>query len=426
VSGIGERVASGAFWSVAGQAGRQAALIAAQLLLARLLTPRDFGLVAAILVFSNFALVLAEQGFGAALIQRREVEERHRSSIFWVNVGLGAALTALFLAGAPLIARFYGEPALVPLVRGLSPLFLLHSLGVLHTTLLSRALDFKRVARAEVTGAWAGAAAAVALAAAGAGPWAVVAQSLAGAAAGAAALWSLSSWRPRFLFDGAAVRELAAFSTNHFIGNVANYWVRNVDNVLIGRVLGAAPLGVYSRAYAVMLFPLTRVTRVLARVMLPSFSLLQGEPARVKGLFLRMTRVIALVTFPMMLGVAACAPDFVAAVFGPRWGGMVPVLRVLALVGMVQSVTSVMSNLYLSQNRTGLRLKVLLPMQALEVAAIVYGLRHGILGVAVCYAAASLLTAPVNARFAGGIVGMSLADFARNLAPVLACALAAA
>jgi O-antigen/teichoic acid export membrane protein len=148
VSGIGERVASGAFWSVAGQAGRQAALIAAQLLLARLLTPRDFGLVAAILVFSNFALVLAEQGFGAALIQRREVEERHRSSIFWVNVGLGAALTALFLAGAPLIARFYGEPALVPLVRGLSPLFLLHSLGVLHTTLLSRALDFKRVARA--------------------------------------------------------------------------------------------------------------------------------------------------------------------------------------------------------------------------------------------------------------------------------------
>ncbi|MDX6769393.1 MAG: MOP flippase family protein [Elusimicrobiota bacterium] len=424
--GFRERTASGVLWSVAGQAGRQSALLVTQVLLARILTPRDFGLVATVLIFSNFAVIVAEQGFGAALIQRREIEERHRSSIFWVNAALGAGLTALFLLASPLVARAYGEPELGPLTRAMAVLFIVHSTGTLHTTLLSRALEFRLVARAEVTAAWAGGAAALALALAGWGAWAIVAQSLVAAAAGVVMLWRLSPWRPSFLFDAAAVRELAGFSTNHFVGNLANYWVRNVDNLLIGLVLGAHPLGVYSRAYAVMLFPLSRVTRVLSRVMLPSFSLIQTDKERVRALFMRMTRVIALVTFPMMSGVAACAPDFVAAVFGPRWGEMVPVLRVLALVGMVQSVTSLMSNLYLSQNRTDLRLRVVLPMQALEVLAIVYGLRHGILGVAVCYAAASMLTAPVNTRFAGGLVGMTPGAFAANLAPVLGCAAAAA
>ncbi len=419
-----EKTTSGVFWSVAGQMGRQSVLLLTQVLLARLLAPRDFGLVATVLIFSNFAVIVAEQGFGAALIQRPDIEERHRSSIYWVNVAFGAGLTTLFILAAPLIARAYGEPALLPLTRAMAVMFVLHSAGMLHTTLLSRALEFKRVARAEVAAAWAGGAVAVVLALKGAGAWAIVAQSLVTAGVGSFMLWRLSSWRPRFLFDLAAVRELAGFSTNHFVGNIANYWVRNVDNVLIGLVLGAHPLGVYTRAYAVMLFPLSRVTRVLSRVMLPSFSLIQKEPERVRGLFLRMTRVIALATFPMMLGVAACAPDFVAAVFGPQWGEMVPVLRVLAFVGMVQSVTSLMSNLYLSQNRTDLRLRVVLPMQALEVAAIVYGLRHGILGVAVCYAAASMLTAPVNTRFAGGLVGMGVGAFCRNLAPIFGCAAA--
>lgn len=426
MSTFGDKTASSLFWSVAGQMGRMTGVMACNVILARLLTPFDFGLTATVLIFVNFAVVVAEQGFGGALIQRSEITELHRSSIWWVNMGLGAAMTGLFLIAAPMIGSFYGEPGLVPLMRAISLLFILNALGTTHGSLLARDLEFGGVARAETAAAWIGSLTAVALALRGAGPWAIVAQSVVASGVSSAALWRLSPWRPKLLFDWKAVRELAGFSTDQFLTNSATYWVRNVDNVLVGRVLGQSPLGVYTRAYAVMLFPINRITRVLQRVMLPSFSIIQAEPARVASLFQRMTRVVALVNFPLMLVVLACAPDFTATLFGPRWMEMVPVLRVLVGVGMIQSVTAMLASLYSALGRTSLRLRVQIPLHAVEVAGIVIGLRWGILGVAAGYAIASLLTAPVTIYYACRLVGLSVSDYVSNLAPVLACASAAA
>lgn len=423
---FGERTASSVLWAVAGQIGRQTGIIVCNLALARLLTPLDFGLTATILIFVNFAVVVAEQGFGAALIQKAEIDERHRSSIWWVNVGLGVAMTSFFLVIAPLIGRAYGEPALVPLMRVISLLFVVHSLGMTHGTLLARGLEFERLARAETAGAWIGALTAIGLAFAGAGAWAIVAQSVVTSAAGSFFLWRMNPWRPKAMFDLSAVRELAGFSTDMFLADIASYWVRNVDNVLIGLLLGQRPLGVYTRAYAVMLFPLNRITRILQRVMLPSFSLIQSERARVASLFQRMTRVVALATFPLMLGVLACASDFTAALFGPQWGEMVPILRVLVGVGMIQSVTGMLGGLYTSQGRADLRLRVQIPMHLIEVLGIVLGLRWGVMGVAIGYACASVITAPVTVHFAVGLVGLTLRDWLSNLAPIFACAAAAA
>lgn len=421
-----ERTLTGSFWSVASQMGRQVILLVSNILLARMLTPKDFGLVATVLIFVNFAIVLAEQGFGAALVQRRSVDEDHLSSIHWVNVGMGAAFTALFLLGAPLIGRIFGEEALVPLTRAIAWIFLINSLGMVHTTLLTRDLSFKDLAKVEIAAAWFGGATSILLAWRGWGPMSIAAQSVVAALVGVIALRFVCAWRPVLRFRPAAVRELAEFSVNSFIGNVTSYWVRNVDNVLIGFCLGQGPLGVYTRAYSVMLFPLSRVSRMLSRVMFPSLALIQDDLPRIRSLFLRMTRVIALVTFPVMLGVAASAANFTAVVFGPQWGEMVPVLRVLALVGMLQSVTILTGNLYWSQNRTGLRLRVLLPTQALQVLGIALGLKWGIYGVSLGYAIASFATAPIDCYYAGMLVGMRVSDFVSNLRGVFLCAAAMA
>lgn len=421
-----ERTLSGALWSVTSQGGRQAIMLVSNLILARLLTPHDFGLVATVLIFVNFAIILAEQGFGAALIQRQDVTEAHLSSIFWVNVALGGGFTALFFFGAPVIARVFNEDALVPLTRAMSWIFAINSLGMVQTTLLTRDLSFKTLAKVEVASAWFGGAASIYLAWRGWGPMSIAIQSIVAAVVGVLALWRVTSWRPRFLFRRRAVGDLAEFSSNNFIGNVTNYWVRNVDNVLVGYCLGQGPLGVYTRAYSVMLFPLSRVSRVLSRVMFPSLSIIQDDLPRIRGLFLRMTRVIALVTFPVMLGVAASAANFTAVVFGPQWGEMVPVLRILAVVGMVQSVTTLVVNIYMSQNQTGLRLRVILPIQAAQVLGIVLGLKWGILGVSIGYAVASLATAPVECYYAGTLIGMSLSDFVSNLRGVFLSSLAMA
>lgn len=421
-----EKTLSGSFWSVTSQMGRQAILLVSNIILARILTPQDFGLVATVLIFVNFGVILAEQGFGAALVQRQEVSEDHLSSIYWVNVGMGAALTVLFLFGAPLIARIFHEEALIPLSRVIACIFVINSLGMVHTTLLTRDLSFKSLAKVEISAAWFGGATSILLAWRGWGPMSIAVQSVVTAGVGVAVLWTVCGWRPRLRFSMAAVRELAEFSVNSLISNVSSYWVRNVDNVLVGYVLGQGPLGLYTRAYSVMLFPLSRVSRVLSRVMFPSLSLIQDDLPRIRSLFLRMTRVIALVTFPVMLGVAASAANFTAVVFGPQWGEMVPVLRVLALVGMVQSVTILIGNIYWSQNQTALRLRVLLPIQVAQVLGIVIGLKWGIYGVSVGYAIASIATAPVDCYYAGILIGMRVSQFISNLRGVFLCAAAMA
>ena len=421
-----ERTLSGTLWSVTSQGGRQAILLVSNVILARLLTPRDFGLVATVLIFVNFGIILAEQGFGAALIQRKDVTEEHLSSIHWVNVALGLAFTGLFFAGAPLIARMYGQEDLVPLTRAVSWIFIINSLGMVHTTLLTRDLAFKPLAKVEVASAWCGGFAAIWLAWRGWGPMSIAVQSIVTALVTVAALRRVSSWRPRLMFSWPAVRDLIEFSSNSFISSVSNYWVRNVDNVLVGYVLGQGPLGVYTRAYSVMLFPLSRVSRMISRVMFPSLSLIQDDRPMVKRMFLKMTRAIALATFPVMLGVAASASNFIAVVFGPQWGAMAPILRILAVVGMVQSVTTLVVNIYWSQNETSLRLRVILPIQAAQVLGIVLGLRWGILGVSIGYAAASLATAPIECYYAGRLIGMSVLEFVSNLRGAFLCAAAMA
>jgi len=419
-----ERTLSGALWSVTSQTGRQAIILLSNVVLARLLTPRDFGLTATVLIFVNFAVILAEQGFGAALIQRKEVTEDHLSSIFWVNVALGLGFTALFLAAAPLIAALFHEESLIPLTRAIAWIFAIHSLGMVQATMLTRDLAFKSLAKAEIAAAWIGGAVAIMLAWRGWGPMSIAIQAVVTSLVSVLILWKVGDFRPRFRFRWSAVRDLAEFSSNSFIANVTQYWVRNVDNVLIGFFLGQGPLGVYTRAYSVMLFPLNRVSRVLARVMFPSMSMIQDDLPRVRGLYLKTTRVIALVTFPLMIGVAASAENFTAVVFGPQWREMVPVLRILAIVGMVQSVTSLAGNLYWVSNHTSLRLRVILPIQALQVLGIVVGLKWGILGVSVGYAAASLVTAPFDCYYAGMLVGLGLPRFLSSLRGVFFCAVA--
>lgn len=421
-----EKTVSGVAWTGIGQAGRQVIILIANVIMSRLLTPRDFGLMATAVIFSNFAFIISEQGLLVALVQRKEVSEEHLSSTFWFNAAVGVALAAVFTALAPVLARVYGEPNLAPVMRIISAMFVIYPVGMVHKALLTRRLEFRAVALSEMASAWFGGVAGVLFAWFGHGVFSVAYQFVIEFVAGAAVLWVLCEWRPRALLRWRALKELNDFSVPLFINNVLSYWVRNVDNLLIGLVLGTYPLGLYSRAYAVMLFPLSRLSWMFSRVMTRSFALIQDDAPRVRGIFLKMTRVVALATFPMMLGVAASAPAFVACVFGPQWGAMVPTLRVLALVGMIQSVTALLSNLYLSRGRTDLNLRVSLPIQALQVAGIVIGLKWGIYGVACGYALASLATAPLDCYFGGGLIGLSVGEFFSNLAGLFACAAAMA
>lgn len=418
MSDFRDRTVGGISWSVASQVGRHGVLAITTVVLANLLAPRQFGLIAMITIFTRFAEVITELGFGAALVQRKDIEERHLSSVFWLNLGTGLVVTALLMVCAPYVAAFYREPILEPVTAVVAVTFLLNAAGIVPRTIFTRDIDFRTIAIVETWAAVVGGASAIGMALYGLGVWALVGQEVIRAGATTVLFWGYSTWRPAWRWSTAAIRELASFSLNLMGNRTINYWSRQVDDLLIGRYIGSDALGSYRMAYDIMLFPLRNVSRVISRVMFPSLSEIQDRPAKVKGVFLAVTRAIALVTFPLMLGLLVTTRPFVLSVFGKQWLEMVPILQVLATVGLVQSIGTLNGNLFMSQGRTALQFRLGLIVKGIRIAAIVVGLRWGVMGVAIAYAISVWLTSLPTFYYACGLVDLSLGELTRNLLPV--------
>ena len=413
--GLKAKALTGINWSVLSQVGRQALSFIIGVVLARLLSPREFGLLAMVTVISGFALSFMELGFGAALVQRQDAREEHLSSVFWVNVISGLVMTLLFAAAAPLVARFYGEPLLLPLTLLLATNFVIYAFSIVQRVLMVKALDFRALAVVEVGSVAVAGAVAVAMAVAGLGVWSLAANYLLATVVATALFWGLGRWRPERAFEWGAVKDLLGFSSHYLGTKTLSYWTRNADNLLIGRFIGSSALGLYSKAYAVLMLPLLNVSRTVERVMFPSLSTIQDDRPRVKRVFLRMARAVALVTFPVFTGMAVVAEPFVLGVFGAQWAGMIPLVQVLCVLGVAQSVIRLDGNLYLSQGRADLQFRVNLFVQGVIIAGIVAGLRWGVMGVAVGLTVASLATAYLRLHFAGRLVGLSFWELLRAL-----------
>jgi PST family polysaccharide transporter len=285
VDNLRQSTISGMGWSVAARLGRQGFQFAVGVILARLLTPDAFGLIGMVAVFVAFAGIFTDLGFGSALIQKQETRPAHYQSIFWLNIAVGLFLTLLFLVIAPLIARFYDEPLLTPLTMLISLNFLIGSFGVVHNSRLKKGLRFKRLAIVELIAIVVSGVIAIVLALLGFGVWALAIQSVLLTFSTVVLLWIVSDWRPALKFNKGAVRELVGFSSNLLGFSSLNYWIRNSDNLLVGRFLGTSALGIYSRAYSIMLLPLTMVSKTIGQVMFPAFSKIQDDKGRVGRIY---------------------------------------------------------------------------------------------------------------------------------------------
>lgn len=417
-----EKTIAGVSWNLVGQIGRQGALVVSTVVLANLLSPREFGLLAMITIITRFAELVTELGLGSAIVQRKELDPVQLSSVFWVNLGTGVGVTALLMAGAPAIGAFYGEPLLVPLTLVVSTTFLLNSLGIIPRTLCTRRIDFRTVATVETAASVLAGGTAIYMAYTDWGVWSLAGQEVVRAGATSGFFFLGTGWRPSFRLKWGSVRKLLGFSLHLTGDKTFNYWTRQADDLLIGKYVGSDPLGVYRLAYDVMLFPLRSISHVISRVLFPSLSAIQEQKGKVKAVFLKMTRSIAFVTFPLMLGLLATTRPFVLAVFGESWSGMIPILMVFAPLGMTQSIGTLTGNLFLSQGRTDLQFRLGLFVKPFKILAIVVGLQWGALGVAIGYAVASWIFAVPIYYVAGGLVDLSVGEVIRYLAPVFGTA----
>ncbi|MEZ4226369.1 MAG: MOP flippase family protein [Polyangiaceae bacterium] len=416
---------AGVAWTTAAKTVVQLVGAAVSLVLVRLLTPEDFGLLGMVAVLLGFLVVLGDLGLTAALIQRQELEERHSSSVFWLMVGAGLTLAALFAASAPWVARFYGEPRLVGVVQLLALDFALSPFIAVQFALLSRRLAFRTIALCEMVAVLIAGATAVVLASFGFGVWALVLKTLISSLVQVVAVWLLSDWRPRLRFEIRALKELFRFSSNLLGNNVVGYWSSQVDDLLIGRGLGAAPLGLYSRAYTTVMTPTREVGGVLSRVMFPALAKLQHDRDELRRLYLQVLGAAALIVFPGMAMLFVLADPLTRLLFGEKWLGMVPVLRIYTVVGAFQAVGSTVNFIYKACGRTDWMFRFGLASAAVTIVAIFVGMHFGTIeSVALAYAlAVTVVLGYPQFAIPGRLIGLGMSVVLKALLPVAAAAL---
>jgi O-antigen/teichoic acid export membrane protein len=401
-------VIQGVTWTGGGRLASQALQFGVSLLLMRLLLPEDFGLLAMVVVFTGFATAMSDMGLSAALVQRENLGLAHRDTAFWVTLGLGASLTLLFVLGAPAVGAFYGSGELVRITRALAPIFVLTTIGNVPLALLQREYRFRRMAAADFAGTLFGALVGVILALEGYGVWALVLMQLSSALVTSCVALVLAAWWPGFHLQRAAFSDLFAFGGGLTGSRLLNYWARQLDNLLIGRFMSAATLGLYSRAYALMLLPLSHLMPAISRVLFPVLSSIQADRHRVKGAYIRLVRLLGLIVFPVMLGLAATADNFVLVVFGQQWTEVVPLVQILAPVGVVQILISPGGLIYTSQGRTDRMFQWGVVASTTLMVAIVIGVWLGSAeAVAWSYLVANVLLLYPAVKVPGDLIGMS-------------------
>jgi PST family polysaccharide transporter len=352
-------------------------------LLARLLSPDEFGLVALAMVVIGLASVFGDLGIGTALVQRRGLTERHIRSAFTISAMLGAVMAALLGLGAPLGGVLLSEPRVTPILRALALSFVLQGCSLVAGALLRRRLDFRRLFFIEVgTHVCGYGGAAITLALLGYGVWSLVWGALLQALLACFAQYAATRHSLRPLLGRHELRELLGFGLTASFGGIVNFAAINGDNFIVGRFLGPAALGLYSRAYNLMNLPQTYVSSVMSGVLFPALSEVQGEPDRVRTGFLLATGLTAMVAGPMMAGMVVAAPHLVVMLYGPQWTGSVAPLQILCGAGYFRALYHLGGITAYSAGRVFADVKRQVVYAALVIMGSLLGIRFGITGVA--------------------------------------------
>jgi O-antigen/teichoic acid export membrane protein len=407
----------GVVWTATSRVLQQLFRIAVTAVLARLLVPEDFGVVGMALIFTGLVALVNEFGLSSAIIQRTEVSQEHLCSAFWVNVMTGLAVWGIAAACSPAISRFFESSLVAPVVSVSSFGFVLGSISIVHRALLVRNLQFGKVAAVDIGGTIANGTASVILALLGMGVWSLVLGSLLGNAVSSAVLWVLSGWRPRFLLRWNTFKELLRFGAYVMGARVLTYAGDNLDNLIVGKLLGPASLGYYSLAYRLMDFPRRNLASIVTTVTFPAFSRIQEEDVRLRKGYLKTIAVISLVTFPLLTGLVFLAPEFVQVVYGPQWEPAVLPLQAMCVAGLFYSVATTTGSIFLSKGRSDLSLL----LNAARIIALglfaLAGVRWGIVGVAVAISVYATVFTLVFQIVANRLIRLSMGAYFRSLRP---------
>jgi O-antigen/teichoic acid export membrane protein len=424
-SELKRKTARGAVMSVVGQGATFALRIGSMVVLARLVTPEQFGLVGMVTAFTGL-LNMVMFGLPNAAVQSATLSRELASTMFWLNLALGAALATLTALAAPLVAGFYGEPRLLWITVALAAIFIVNGAAAQHRALLQRRLHFGALVTIDIAALVASAAAGISMAMAGFGYWALVAMAIAPPVTAMLGAWIAARWLPGPPRAEIGIRSMLRYGGIFTINTLVVYVAYNVDKVLLGRFWGAEVLGVYGRAYQLSNIPTENLHSAMSFVMFPALARVQDDPKRLRNYFVKGYSVFLAVVMPITIACGLFAADIVRVLLGPQWNDAVPVFQLLAPTILVFALINPMGYMLQATGRASRSLAMAFVIAPVVFVGYVAGLPYGPTGVALGFSTAMLILLVPCVAWAKRGTLITGADLLRAAVPPLASTLVGA
>ena len=377
-----QKIVQGGFFLALANVLGQFVSIGVNIILATLLAPEDFGLVALSTTYIGFITIFTTIGFGSAIIYNTHSTQQQLSTLFWLNLLLGFFSFVVVAATAPLASRFYEEPRLLNVVLFAAITILMYPFFIIHYKIKERDLEFKLLSRINLISLFIGAVVSVIAAFQGAGVYALVLQAVVATVFRLILTLYHSDWKPSWTWELAPVRGMIWYSVRYKLATTALFLERNVDYLVLGKIFSSRILGYYSFAYNIMYSPVKRISSVFSDVMFPSLSSIKDNPEKVISGYFKSKQLIAIVAFPGMTLLALNAEWLIITVFGTKWEGAIPIVEILCFAGAIQAISQVGDMIFSSIGKPEVAIFIASIRTVLTASAIFIGSLQGILFVA--------------------------------------------
>ena len=405
---IAQKAAGGIFWTYVSFAGSKLLVFVSTVVLARLLIPAEFGQVAFALLVISYLETVGDFGVSSALIYERDDKEEAANAAFVISLATSALWFAVVFFAAPLVADFFNEQSVVPILRTMAWVFPINALGNVHDALLRKELHFRKKLAPDFASALIKGSISIALAYLGWGVWSLVWGQIAGSLISTVALWFVIDWRPTLKTSKRVTRRMFSYGGKIVSVNIVSAIVHDADFVVVGRMLGSVMLGLYSIAYRIPEMGITMIIWVIGKVTFPVYAKLRDDQPALRAAFLATLRYLSLLTVPAGIGLALLAEPFVKVLFGENWRGAVPAMQALAVAGCLRSLGSHAGDIYKATGRPDILVKLGVARAVVLVPAMIWAARYGIEGVAVAQIFVTALSTAANLFIAGNMLSVSV------------------
>jgi O-antigen/teichoic acid export membrane protein len=419
-----QKTKKGVIWSTVERFSVQGVQFIVMIVMARLLTPHDYGIIGMLAIFLAIAQSLIDSGFSQALIRKTDRTETDNSTVFYFNLIVSGLLYLVLFLSAPLVAKFYHTLELCPVMRVVCLGIIFNSLAVVQRALLTVNIDFKTQAKASLSAAVMSGVIGITLAYHGAGVWALVVQQLVNLGVNTGLLWVLSSWRPKRVFSWQSFHELFAFGSKLLVSGLIYTIYQNLYTLVIGKLFAPSKLGHYTRAQQFSSFPSSNLTGVIQRVTYPVLCEIRNDEEHLKSVYRRFLKISAFIVFPLMVGLSAVSAPLVHVILGSKWDYCAQLLQILCFAMMWYPIHAINLNLLEVKGRSDLFLRLEIIKEILGVVILCATAPFGLL--VMCYGQIlnSILSLLINTCYTGKLIGLGFIKQMRDLLPTLILCLA--